>query len=230
MSQRVGAIAGLSGAILMSVLLIIVALAYRGAANETYSPFNHFVSELGHTGDSELWPGFSAAVILGGLSFVAAMYAFALPFTGWARWALTILGAITGICGLLVGVFPMDTANTGHTYSALGFFLGALLTVGMFSAVIALSKQAAYPRWLVIPSLLPVISLIVFLATLIERVSVVGAEGSLQVPVAERAAVQLLSTSEWAVIIFLNVWMIVTAVHVLSRYPVRMQAARPNPI
>ena len=79
-SARFGALSGLLGVVIIIFGTEVAASAYRGRAGETYSPLNHFVSELGHA-------HVSAEAMLFNVSLVAGN-ACLVPFTlSRATWA-----------------------------------------------------------------------------------------------------------------------------------------------
>ena len=62
-------ISGLVGSIIVSLGSLITALFYHGEQGEKYSLFNHYISELGQYGVSQLALLFNISLIVGGLFF-----------------------------------------------------------------------------------------------------------------------------------------------------------------
>ena len=58
---------GFLGCALIILGMTASAIAYRGRQGERYSPFNHFISELGERGTARLAAVFNGGVIAGGL-------------------------------------------------------------------------------------------------------------------------------------------------------------------
>lgn len=210
----IGTWGGLIGAVVLTFGLLITAIAFVGLQGQSYSPFNHFVSELGHTAASELWGLFSAALVIGGTGFGLLMVGVGLRYEGAWRWIFLIGGLIVGISGALVGVFPMNTQSGAHSITALIFFLFSMILVALFSGYIGFGAQTVYPRWLAIIGLPMVVSALIFLVTLTVRLA---ENPDALIVVVDRPDFDILTTSEWGVIIFLSVWVIVLAIHDLTR-------------
>ncbi|MBK8025452.1 MAG: DUF998 domain-containing protein [Chloroflexi bacterium] len=206
-SRRLTIVAGFLGAATITLGAILTAFPYVGGQGQSYSPFNHFVSELGHTQESELAGLFNVALIVGGLLFALFMIGVGLRFTGIMRYVIAIGGALAGISGMLVGLFPMDVDLATHGQVALGFFEGSLLVLIVFSFYVGFSGQRVYPRWLALVALPMILSNAVFVSIVLN-----GGEGALAAPEGGRETFWLTTISEWGVIIFLMVWVTVIAI------------------
>lgn len=197
---------GVAGATILSLGALIAAVAYRGDAGERYSPLRYFVSELGHTQDSELALLFNLALFIGGLLYALFMVGIGLSLTGIARYILSIGGIGVGTCGALVGVFPMDVNLPMHGQVALTFFEGSLVLMIVFSLAVAFTRQKIYPRWLALVALPMIISNAIFI-----RIVLTAGREALESPQGGRPDFWLTTTTEWGVIIFLLVWVMVVA-------------------
>jgi hypothetical protein len=219
-TRKLGYMSGFIGSVLMSLGLIVTAFAYRngqywttiqsGDPAERYSIFNHFVSELGHTQESELHVLFSLSLFTGAICFFLLMIAVGSEFgsgTGMGRF-LIFGGSMIGLFGFLVGVFPMDIQPVIHAVVAIIFFCSSLIVVGVFSYHIARSSQTTYPKWLWIWGIPVVLSAAIFLLLLIFTQG-----AALLLPPDQRDSFTLLATSEWGVIIFMLVWGIAMSIH-----------------
>ncbi len=211
-SRRLTIIPGFVGAAVITLGALITAFPYIGGQGQTYSPFNHFVSELGHTQESELAALFNLALIIGGLLYGIFMIGVGLRFTGIMRYVIAIGGALAGIAGALVGVYPMDVDLQTHGQVALAFFEGSLVLLIIFSLYVAFAPQTAYPRWLALVALPMIISNAVFV-----YIVLTGGENALAAPTSGRADFWLTTVSEWGVIIFLLMWVTVIAIWRASR-------------
>ncbi len=214
----IGSWGGLIGALVLTLGLIITAIAFVGLEGQSYSPFNHFVSELGHTAASELWVLFSISLIIGGLGFGLLMIGVGLRFDGAWRWVFLIGGLLVGISGALVGVFPMNTQSDAHSTVALIFFLFSMILVALFCGYVGFATQSVYPRWIAIIGVPMVISALIFLVTLAIRLA---ENPDALIVVVDRPGFDILTTSEWGVIIFLSTWVIVLAIHHLARREIK---------
>lgn len=205
-SRRLTILPGFIGAAIITLGTFITAFPYVGAQGQTYSPLNHFVSELGHTAESELAGVFNIALVIGGLAYGIFMVGVGLRFTGVTRYVIAIGGTLAGISGALVGVFPMDVDLQTHGQVALGFFEGSLVLLALFSLYVGLFPQTAYPRWLALVGLPMIISNAIFVLLVLT-----GGPEALAGPESGRPALWPITVAEWGVIIFLMVWVTVLA-------------------
>jgi hypothetical membrane protein len=144
---------GITGPGIIALGMIISTLAYTGVDGQTYSPLNHFVSELGEVGVSSMSSAFNWSLIFGGLITIPFMVYLAGQIRFWIRWPLGILGVLTAVFAVLVGIFPMNYVNP-HTFAALTFFNLGLTVAILYSLVILFSSRQPFPKWLAIPGLL----------------------------------------------------------------------------
>lgn len=203
-SRRLTIIPGYVGTTVLIVAALVTALTYVGVDGLRYSPLNHFVSELGHTQDSELAAVFNIALIFGGLMMGLHLVGVGLRFRSFFRYVVAVSGAVVGVAGALVGVFPMDVNTNMHRLVALGFFEGSLLLLVLFSLFVGLTRQRAYPRWMAFLAVPMLAANLVFLNEL--RVDGIDA---LAIALAVREPFRLICASEWAVILFLLLWVVV---------------------
>lgn len=152
---------GLIGPLLIALGSLITALAYSGVDGQAYGPLNHFVSELGEIGVSNLAPVFNLSLIVGGIFNSIFMITLAQGIRNWTRWPLALLGLAAAVCGALVGVFPMN-ALKAHIFVALAFFnLGQFVALA-YSLIFLFGKKHNYPRWLAIPGLVNTAAFLAF--------------------------------------------------------------------
>jgi hypothetical membrane protein len=201
--DRLAIWAGLLGASIIAAGSVVTALAYTGSKGQPYSPLNHFVSELGELAVSKLAPVFNTALIIGGVLFVVFMIGLAAAGQGRLRWAYGVIGAIAGIGGAFVGVFPMDYLRQ-HSLAALTFFVLGLVTVLLASIDFLRRPDARFPRWLSVLGGLTVVAFAAFLVILF------GEAGGLAHP-DERVAVWPLTIFEWLLIVGILLWVFLTA-------------------
>lgn len=144
---------GLLGSIILFIALFIPQIGYTGRKGESYSILNHFVSELGEVGVSHLAIVFNIGLIIGGLCFVPFMIGLGKFIEGKISKIGMVLGIISAIACSLVGVFPM-TILVPHYMAAMTFFLGAMITILVFTIAIAVQKDPAIPKLFMIPGLI----------------------------------------------------------------------------
>lgn len=146
-------LSGILGSLTILIGILISAIGYHGVQGQRYNLLNHFVSELGEVGVSDLAIVFNTSLIIGGVLNAVFMIILAKSIRGWLRYPLAVLGLSAAICGSLVGVFPMNRLDQ-HIIVALGFFNLGQLAALVFSLVFLFGKNHPYPRWLSIPGLL----------------------------------------------------------------------------
>lgn len=160
------ALLGIVGTVTLTVAMTVTAVAYEGSAGERYSLLNHWISELGEVSNSELALLFNAGLVAGGLALAAFMVGLGrIVGHGWGG-AIAVAGAVAGIAGALVGVFPMDEAQA-HALVALTFFLAAPIAIGIFTAWLIHLRPDDVPRSLAWPGIFTVAAAAAFLTFLL---------------------------------------------------------------
>ena len=144
------AILGLSSVGVILAGMLISAVPYRGYEGESYSPFNHFVSELGEIGASRLAWAFNLAIVLGGAGLGTFLLLLADRLTGRVRTALIGAGVGAGASGTRGGVFPMDYVGI-HRIVSVVFFVTGWIVAGLFTIWLLATPKAGFPRPLLIP-------------------------------------------------------------------------------
>ena len=196
---------GLIGVGLISLGSLAAGLAYRGKLGEAYSPLNHFVSELGEVGVSELAWAFNTGLFLGGLCLVFFLLHLGKLIGGWLGALFGIFGLACGVSGTMVGVFPMNNLSP-HIFWAMNFFnLGLGLMV--FFSLIVLFGRGNLPRWLAAPGLLGVAAFAAFLYTpapATEEMDTLAAAHTMMTTA--RPDVWQMAVFEWAAVGSVLVW------------------------
>lgn len=163
MTTRHLSILGLISVGVILLGMIVAWLPYQGHAGEAYWPLNHFVSELGETPQSRLAWVFNLGVLVGGSGLGLFMVLLARRLTGHYRIALTIVGAIAGVFGSLVGVFPMNIHPVHGLVSGI-FFLTGWIVASIVSTWILARRHPSLPRWLLVPGAINVTVSLAFVA------------------------------------------------------------------
>ncbi len=123
---------GLSGVLLIVLAVLLSAAVYAGRNGERYSPFNHFISELGQVGVSRGAPVFNAGLIAGGLILLPFITGLGVAIESlWARLGM-LAGIGAAVACMLIGVFPMNRLAP-HTKAAMAYFRLGLATIVLFS-------------------------------------------------------------------------------------------------
>ncbi len=204
-AQRVGAWAGVVGALVITVGSIVTGLAYTGSQGEPYSPLNHWVSELGELKNSELAGLFNLALVVGGACFVVFMIGLVVARPGILRALAGVIGVVAGIGGLFVGVFPMDHLDQ-HGLAALTFFNFGWIAVALASIDFVLRPDARWPRWLAIVGAATVLA---FVGFLVELEGITNPDGALAVPDL-RLDVWSVAILEWLTLAGILLWVFLT--------------------
>ena len=200
----IGSLAGIVGASVIALASLVTAIAYTGNKGEAFSPLNHWVSELGQVGVSQLALVFNLALIAGGVLFVVFMVGLAAVRGGRLRYLYGAVGVLAGIGGMFVGVFPMNNLDL-HGIAALTFFNLGWIAVGLASLDFVRVRDARFPRWLAVIGGLTVLAFIGFLAVLLPLLSGDG----LAAPEV-RLDFWIVPTLEWAVLIGILAWVFAT--------------------
>ncbi len=192
------------GAATFAVASVVTALAYTGTAGEAYSPFNHWVSELGQVGVSKLALLFNIGLIVAGWCFALFMVGFSHARRGALAWIYGAIGSIAGVAGAFVGYFPMNDLER-HSFAALIFFALGVIAVGLASIDFIRRPDPRFPRWLARIGAATVVLFIGFLAV---TYPLLGADG-LGAPEV-REGVWMVAVLEWAVLMAILAWVFAT--------------------
>jgi len=204
---------GLAGGGLIVCASVITALVYHGTKGEPYSPFNHFISELGQRGVSHLAPLFNIGLMIGGVLFALFMLGLGMYIKKFYAYIAAGLGVITGIACGLVGVFPMNNMHI-HVPVAMVFFRGGLITILFFTLIFLFDTQKKISKWMVIPGGITVLAFASFLT--IPKLLGYATGTSLSVPDV-RPAFWLNPFLEWLVFVTVICWVISLAWYLVKR-------------
>lgn len=191
---------GMGGPIVLAAASLITALVYRGAANEVYSPLNHWVSELGEGGVSDLPALFNGGLMVGGVCFVVLMLGLGVLRRGRLAMLAAAIGIVAGISGFFVGIYPMNFIDL-HTIAAQGFFNLGWIAVALASFDFYRRPDRRFPRWL---SWLGLATVAAFLGFLAAYYGLLG--DSTLGPAVGRPLITIAATLEWAVLIGIMAW------------------------
>jgi hypothetical membrane protein len=209
MRAHIAQAAALVGVAAIAVGSLVTALVYTGSRGEAYSPFNHWVSELGQTSVSQASLLFNVGLFVSGLCFAVFMALFAASGTGRPRHLWGFLGIVGGVSGALVGVFPMDQLQV-HGLVAMGFFFLGPSSVALASLDLLRRHDPRLPRWVGVLGIAVVVVLVLFLVSLVTDPIMRGGD-ALAAP-DQRPAFWLASTLEWAVVVGVLLWTFLAAV------------------
>lgn len=159
---KIAAYSGLVGCITILMCTFTTAWMFEEIPGESYSMWNHFISELGHTQRSEYFWVFNSGLIFGGAFMIIFALGIRLGFTGKFRDTLSVMAFIAAISCSLVGVFPVDNFES-HVMVALSFFGMGLITIVTVTTLSLMGKTPALPKVSVIPGIITAIAFAAFL-------------------------------------------------------------------
>lgn len=186
--------AGLVGSVTFAFGSVVAALAYSGSEAEPYSPLNHWVSELGQLGVSSLAMVFNIGLMVGGACLAIFMIGLASSRTGRLRYVYGLVGAISGIAGIFVGIAPMNYVGP-HTIAAQTFFNLGWIAIALASIDFVRHPEARFPRWLSAVGGLAVVAFVSFLIVFYQPDATTG-----------HPPFRLVTTLEWLVLGAIMVW------------------------
>jgi hypothetical membrane protein len=213
-SSRTAALLGWIGVAVFAIGSIVAAVAYHGTAGEPYSPFNHYVSELGARSTGGLGVLFNAGIVIGALCLLAFLVEVGRLIGGVRGTAISVLGVMAGLAGACVGVFPLDE-HTIHVLVASVYFVSlagsvALATLWMGGPRLPRTRMT---------TLLGVITVLASAGYfVIYSVEGPGPGGAAD-PNAPRPAFALDTTVEWIALIGIMAWVSVVALTIWRTEP-----------
>ena len=207
---KVASVSGLAGTTIIVLGSIITASAYEGRAGESYSLLNHFISELGEVGVSELARVFNTCLFTGGLGLTVFLLGLAGYLGGRFGLLYGLVGLVTGVSGSLVGVFPMNNLAT-HVAVASLFFRMGLVATALFSIYVLFVRQDKFPKWTSIPGVLTVSCFISYLTI---GILTLPPGRVLALPAHfKRPDIWLVPLFEWTVFLSVLFWVVVVSLY-----------------
>jgi hypothetical membrane protein len=213
---KYGGLFGVLGPVIICLGMLIAALGYVGVQGQSYNLLNHFVSELGEIGTSDLALAFNLSLVLGGLFNGCFMTWLPFQFQGWLRYPLLLIGFSAAFFGSLVGIFPMNALDQ-HIFVALLFFDLGLLTALAYSIVILASKKHSLPKWLAIPGIVNTATFFVFTNFPSQWEEGVDFQDGMGGLLANRPDFIPLALMEWVVILGVIAWFLMMGIYFLAR-------------
>jgi hypothetical membrane protein len=128
------------GSVVGLIFILTPQIFYEGALGEPFSMFNHYVSELGEIGVSELAWMFNIGMIIAGILFTPFMIGLGLYLNNIVSKIALLVGVFSCVSIIFVGIYPMNYV-TGHTISAMSFFLSGLVMTLLWALAILVQKE-----------------------------------------------------------------------------------------
>jgi len=213
--KRFGQWSGIIGPLSISLGILISGLGYIGVQGQHYSPLNHFVSELGQVGVSDLALAFNLALILGGIFNTGFLVYLAFQVQNWTRYPLLVLGSLASIFGALVGIYPMNYIDQ-HIFVALTFFDLGLIIALLYSLVFLFGKNHPFPRWLAIPGLFNTAAFLIFINFPPQFEKGVEFQDGMGGLLLNRPDIIPLAIMEWIVISGIIFWFLIMGIYLVS--------------
>lgn len=201
---------GITGVLIVVIGATVSAGVYRGKQGQKYSPFNHYISELGELGVSRFAGVFNLSLILAGLALIPASISLGLILSGWLATLGLFAGVASAVSLMLVGVFPMNRIKP-HGKAAMMYFRAGLVMILMFNLAIFLQPADA----IVLPRLwglagLPAVAAFASFLILIYRATK-QVEHPLGTADFSRPKFWPMAIVEWLVFITVLLWIILIA-------------------
>ncbi len=208
---------GLLGPLVIGLGMLWSALGYTGTEGQAYMLGNHFVSELGQLGVSDLAVIFNTSLILGGVLNSIFLTALALQLKGWLRYLMVPLGLGAALSGTLVGFFPMNKLQP-HIFFALAFFNLGMLVSFIYSLLFLIGRGGSFPRWLALPGLFNTAAFLVFNNFPGQFAEGVDFQEGMQGLLSNRPEFIPLAALEWVVVLGILVWFLMLALSLILKY------------
>ena len=194
---------GIMGSIIGLAFILIPQTVYVGTHGEPFSMFNHYVSELGELGVSELAMMFNLGLMLAGILFVPFMIGLGLYLRSMVSKIAALVGVFSAIAIYMVGIFPMNF-SAEHSLAAISFFLSGLVMTLLWALGIFAQKEARVPK---------ILSLGGFINTAIFALFLYGPWEGLS-DLDARPAFNMVVTLEWAIYFSIVGYLLVLSLYV----------------
>jgi len=213
-------VCGILGPLLMGAGILISVVAYVGIEGQSYGLMNHFVSELGELGVSEMAVVFNWGLILGGSLTTIFMVYLASQIDHWTKYPLGIMSVFATINGALVGVYPMNFLEP-HIQVAMRFFNLGMLISFLYSLLFLFSRWHPFPRWMAAPGLFNAVSFTWFLNFPSDINSDVSFDEGMSTLLTNRPDFIPMALLEWIVILGILVWVLMLGCYLLLNKSIR---------
>ncbi|MGH1337498.1 MAG: DUF998 domain-containing protein [Aureispira sp.] len=209
--RKIAPLAGLCTCLILYSVIIFAAIAYIGQQGETYSIFNHFISELGSTKFSARYIIYNSGIVFGAIAFGLFVYGL----SAYTSTKLSRIGVFIGVFSAFlcmgVGLVPEDN-RIPHLILALGFFFMATLSVSIFSWSILKEAKNPFPRYAALHGFMIPVAFVLFMSMPKGLMAVKRDAG----PLFERPEIWALPFLEWIVFAFMTTWILVMSIKMLQ--------------
>ncbi len=212
-ARKLAIFCGLAGPAIMLAGTLWAAAVYQGKKGETYSPLNHFISELGEVGVSREAAVFNGCLIAGGAILAVFMLALGIYLgSDWSYLAAAI-GVWSGLSCSAVGMVPMNDLMP-HIHVANSFFYSGLAADGLFTIAIVRDRWQRMSKWMVIPGVIAFASFAAFLSSL--HIPAIPQPRTLDPSSIVRPQVWVLPILEWMIFVTVMGWIVLAAINLMK--------------
>lgn len=208
--KKIAPIAGLATCFVLYSVIIIAALPYIGEQGETYSVFNHFISELGSVQHSYYHYIYNNGLIIASLGFALFTYGIGAYSSTKMTKIAVVVGVISSILCVGVGLVPEDY-RLPHLILAFSFFCLMALAATLFSWSIWREEENPFPKYTALHGFLIPISFLSFISMPKDLMAVKRLEG----PLFNRPEIWWLPFLEWVIFAALTSWILVVSLKML---------------
>jgi len=191
---------------------LIAGITYHGKEGEAYSPFSHFISELGETGISRFAWAFNISLMISGVNLILGSFSLGVILPGILAKLGMGAGIISSIGLFFVGVFPMNKIKA-HTTAAMTYFRGGLSMVILFTLAIALQPEEVLvlPRGYSLAGLPAMLSFAGFLFMIRQAVKKSN-DNLLSTEDVRRPGIWPIAILEWSIFITIVLWFVILSI------------------
>jgi hypothetical membrane protein len=207
---------GIVGSMIILISFLISGLAYGNESVDSYSILNHFVSELGNVGVSDLAIVFNVGLAIGGLLLVIFMLGFGTVFKTRLGKIARIIGILAAFFAALVGLFPMNNLIP-HAIVAMAFFYLGMISVFLFTIEFARDPNKLFPKSVIGFGIIVFVCFFIFHFVPLDQVSmdfdqVFSVESDGLNLDDYRPEIWGMAFMEWLVIIGVLIWILIVAI------------------
>lgn len=209
--KKIAPIAGLTTCFILYSVIIIAAIPYVGQQGESYSVFNHFISELGSTIHSKYHYIYNTGIIIASVGFGA----FTLGLGAYSNTKLSKIAVWVGLASsalcIGVGLVPEDH-RVPHLILAFSFFCLMALATTIFSWSIWREEANPFPRHTAVHGFMVPLSFVLFICMPKDLMAVKRIEG----PLFNRPDIWWLPFLEWVIFVALTSWILAVSIRMFQ--------------
>ena len=206
--KKITPIAGVLTCIILYSVILIAAIPYVGQQGETYSFWNHFISDLGSIRFSVNHTIYNRGIVLAALGFGTFTFGLQTYVNTKVMRRGVAVGVLSACFCVGVGLVPEDY-RIPHLILAVSFFSLAALAAGIVAWSIWREAENPFPRWMAIHGALVPIAFVVFMAMPKELMAKKRLEGALF----DRPEIWWLPFFEWVIFLLLTTWIVFASIN-----------------